>query len=91
MIGMIENRVGPFKLKDSEQRHAKKISNKAGKYFAIKEIIVRKIPGKNNTFELILRMPKPEDIDIVEKKPAIISGKQTDLKGLKDNGPTAKL
>lgn len=62
----IRQRFGAFKLKDKEGRRGQIISNPAGKYLVVKEIIVQKVPGRNNEVVIDLVMPEPEEIEVVE-------------------------
>lgn len=56
--------LGPFHLKDGK---IEKIDNSAEPFMVIKEILFRKVPGQSNRVEVILVMPDPETIDVIEK------------------------
>lgn len=63
----ISKKFAAFKLKDKQGRRGQKITNPAGKYMVVKEIIVQKVPDKNNTIVVELVMPDPERIEVLEE------------------------
>lgn len=56
------------KLKDKFGREGFVIANKnpKDKYIVIKEIAVKKIAGETNKLEVVLTMPDPETVEVVE-------------------------
>jgi hypothetical protein len=56
-----------FKFKDKPGKSDQIISNKAGKYLVVKQIIFHKVPNENNKMVMVLVMPDPRFIEVVEK------------------------
>lgn len=56
-----------FKFKDKPGKGSQVISNKADKYLVVKQIIIHKYPHENNKIQIVLVMPDPRYIEIVEK------------------------
>lgn len=61
-------RMGVYKFKDNG-RNSATINNKAEKYMVVKEILLKKVYGVNNAIEIMLIVPDPESIDVIEKTP----------------------
>lgn len=54
------------KFKDKQGKNMQRISNKAGRYLVLTEILLRKIPRESNKIEIILVMPDPTRIEVKE-------------------------
>lgn len=61
--------VGILKFKDKAGRNMYEISNRAeGSLMVVRQILFKKVPNSSNKIEVILVMPNPEKVDVVQKK-----------------------